>query len=37
MGEELVGNFSGSLEIVEFKVLRKVKASSRMNTPDGLE
>lgn len=38
MSEELVRDFSDSLEIVEFKIPRKVKkASSRMETLDGLE
>lgn len=36
--EELVRDFSDSLEIVEFKILRKVKKESRrMETLDGLE
>lgn len=38
MSEEIVRDFSDSLEIVEFKVLRKVKkASSRMETLGGFE
>lgn len=38
MSEKLVRDFSDSLEIVEFKTLRKVKkASRRMETLDGLE
>lgn len=38
MSQELVRDFSDSLEIVKFKILRKVKkARSRMETLDGLK
>lgn len=38
MSEELVRDFSDSLETEEFKILRKAKkASSRMETLNGLE
>ena len=35
--EELVRDFSDSLETIEFEITRKVKASSRIETLDRLE